>query len=50
MTEKPFMYMDMSERDLLKWTLNYTMPWVIDTFLAIPDDPRPFFYRCLAAG
>jgi hypothetical protein len=46
MTEKPFMYTDMSERDLLKWTLNYTMPWVIETFEAIPDHaicvrPRP---------
>lgn len=44
--EKPFMYTDMSERELIKWTLNYTMPWVIDTFEAIPDGamcvrPRP---------
>jgi len=32
------MYQDMSERDLLKWALDYTMPWVIQTFKSIPDD------------
>ena len=46
MDEKPIMYRDMSERDLLKWTLDYTKPWVIGTFESIPDDrlavrPRP---------
>jgi uncharacterized damage-inducible protein DinB len=32
------MYTDMSERDLIKWTLDYTMPWIIDTFEAISDE------------
>jgi len=44
--EKPFMYTDISERELIKWTLGYTMGWIIDTFESIPDDamcvrPRP---------
>ncbi len=46
MDEKPFMYTDMSERELFKWLLNYTMDWAIRTFETIPDDalcvrPRP---------
>ncbi len=46
MDQTPFMYTDMTERDLLRWVLDYTMPWVIETFEAIPDDclavrPRP---------
>ena len=38
MEEKPIMYTDMSERDLLKWQLNYTMPQIIEDFRAIPDN------------
>ena len=44
--DKPFMYTDISERELIKWMLGYTMDWIIETFEAIPDDamcvrPRP---------
>jgi hypothetical protein len=38
MEDKPVMYTDMSERDLLKWQLDYTMPMIIKDFEAIPDD------------
>ena len=35
-----FMYQQMSERGVLKWALDYTMPWVIRTTfgrLVVPD-------------
>ena len=32
------MYTDMSERDLMKWMLDYTTPWIIETFQGIADD------------
>ena len=40
MEEKPTgtQYTDMSERNLLKWQLDYTMPKIIDDFKAIPDN------------
>lgn len=38
MEDKPIMYTDMSERDLLKWQLDYTMPMIIKDFKAIPND------------
>lgn len=38
MNDIPFMYKQMSERALIRWALAYTMDWVIDAFLAIPDD------------
>jgi hypothetical protein len=38
MPEKPFMYSDMSERDVYRWQLDYTMPMNIGDFEAIPDD------------
>ncbi len=38
MEGKPLMYADMSERDLLTWQLDYTMPMIIKDFEAIPDD------------
>ena len=46
MNDRPFMYTDMSERDLLGWNLNYTMERVIAAFEVIPQDrlcvrPRP---------
>lgn len=46
MTEKPFMYQDMTECDLLKWALDYRTEPVIRTFEAIPEEhtwvrPRP---------
>ena len=28
----------MSERGLIKYALDYTMPWIIDTSKAMPDD------------
>ena len=37
MEEKPIQYTNMSERDLFKWQLDYTMPQIIDDFRAIPD-------------
>ena len=42
----PFMYKDISEREFIKWNLDYTMPWVIDCFKNIAEDkllvkPRP---------
>jgi hypothetical protein len=46
MADKPFMYTDLSERQLLGWQLDYTMDRVIRTFESIPADvlyarPRP---------
>jgi len=46
MSDKPVQYRDISEREVLRYALDYTMPWIIDTFKAIPDDhvavrPRP---------
>ncbi|MEI7833654.1 MAG: DinB family protein, partial [bacterium] len=38
MEEIPFMYTNMSERDVYKWQLDYTMPNIIKDFLAIPED------------
>ncbi|GEM_PF-1302150 len=38
MEDAPFMYTDMTERDLLKWQLDYTMPSIIADFEAIPHD------------
>ena len=38
MEDKPIMYTDMSERDLLKWQLDYTLPMIIKDFKAIPDN------------
>jgi hypothetical protein len=33
-----FMYSDMTERQLLKWQLDYTMPMILQDFRAIPKD------------
>ena len=46
MDEVPFMYTDLGEVGLIKWTLDYTMDWVIGTFESIPESclfgrPRP---------
>ena len=46
MTEKPIQYTDMSERDFIKWNLDYTMGQTIEIFESIPEDhlclrPRP---------
>jgi uncharacterized damage-inducible protein DinB len=46
MSEKPFMYRDMTECELLRWALDYRMDPVIDTFRSIPEEhawvrPRP---------
>ena len=38
MEEIPFMYTDMSERDVYKWQLDYTMPMIIKDFMAIPEN------------
>lgn len=40
MEEKPTepQYTDMSECDLFKWQIDYTMPKIIDDFKAIPDN------------
>ena len=38
MDAKPFMYTDMTERDVYRWQLDYTMPMIIKDFEAIPDD------------
>jgi hypothetical protein len=38
MSEKPFMYRDVTERDLLKWALDYRTEPVIRTFEAIPEE------------
>jgi len=45
-SEEASIYGNMSERHLLKWALDYTMPWIVQTFESIPDDrlavrPRP---------
>ena len=46
MTEESTQYTDMSERDFIKWNLDYTMGQTIEVFEAIPTDhlcirPRP---------
>jgi len=38
MDEKPFVYTDMSERDVYRWQLDYTMPMIVKDFRAIPED------------
>jgi uncharacterized damage-inducible protein DinB len=38
MTEEPIQYTDMSERDFIKWNLDYTMGQTIEIFEAIPPD------------
>lgn len=38
MEDKPFMYTDMSECDVYRWQLDYTMPMIIEDFESIPDD------------
>ena len=38
MNDLSFMYKPMSERDFIKWTLNYTKDWIVDTFRRIPDE------------
>jgi len=43
---KPPMYTDMQETQFIKWNLEYTEPWLIETFESIPEDklllpPRP---------
>ena len=44
--EKPVQYTDMSERDFIKWNLDYTMQRIIETFESFPEEhlclrPRP---------
>ena len=36
MTEEPIQYTDMSERDFIKWNLDYTMGQTIELFESIP--------------
>jgi uncharacterized damage-inducible protein DinB len=38
MAEEPIIYTDMSERDFIKWNLDYTMGRTIETFESIPED------------
>jgi hypothetical protein len=38
MSEKGFMYTDMSEAAVYKWQLDYTMPMIIRDFRAIPEE------------
>ncbi|MDQ1326890.1 MAG: hypothetical protein QG641_170, partial [Candidatus Poribacteria bacterium] len=38
MAEEPIQYTDMSERDFIKWNLDYTMGQTIEFFEAIPPD------------
>ena len=45
-TEKPIQCTDMSERDFIKWNLDYTMERTIEVFESIPEEhlclrPRP---------
>jgi hypothetical protein len=45
--EKPYMYTDMSERDFIKWNLEYSMPRVLAVWDAIPEEqicrqPKPY--------
>lgn len=45
--DKPFMYTDMSERDFIRWNLGYSMPRVLATWDAIPEEqickqPKPY--------
>ncbi len=35
---KPPMYTDMKETQFIKWNLEYTEPWLIETFESIPAD------------
>ena len=35
---KPSMYTDMSETQFIKWNLEYTEPYLLETFKSIPED------------
>lgn len=46
MMEKPIQYTDMSERDFIKWNLDYTMEQIIKEFQSMPEEhlcvrPKP---------
>ena len=45
MTDKPFMYTDMSERELLQWLLDNTMDRVIRVHAEPRTRERPGFSR-----
>jgi uncharacterized damage-inducible protein DinB len=38
MNDLPSSYRAMSKRELIKWTLNYTKDWAVETFRRIPDE------------
>ena len=45
--DKPYMYTDMSERDFIRWNLEYSMRRVLATWDAIPEEhickqPKPY--------
>ncbi|MDA3960122.1 MAG: hypothetical protein PF961_04995 [Planctomycetota bacterium] len=37
-SDKPIMYTDMSERSFIRWNLEYTFDYMIDTYRSIPAD------------